>query len=75
MVKQMSLYQDTTNPVPGYNYTVQRGDTLQSIARRAYGNSSQPAWKAIHNANKNVIGDDPNWIRPGQVLRIPVSIG
>lgn len=70
----MSQYEYTANPAPGYNYTVQQGDTLQSIARRAFGEDSQRAWRAIYRANEAIIGEDPNWILPGLVLRIPVSI-
>ncbi|OLB55936.1 MAG: hypothetical protein AUI01_07200 [Ktedonobacter sp. 13_2_20CM_2_56_8] len=54
---------------PGSNYTVQPGDTLSSIAQRAYGDANQ--WQKIYDANKQVIGNDPNLIRPGEVLFIP----
>jgi nucleoid-associated protein YgaU len=55
----------------GTNYTVQQGDTLSGIAQRVYNDSSEVAWKVIYNANKRVIGNDPNHIRPGEVLYIP----
>src|SRR2546430_16517623 len=54
---------------PGSNYTVQPGDTLSSIAQQAYGDANQ--WQRIYDANKQVIGNDPNLIRPGEVLSIP----
>jgi hypothetical protein len=54
---------------PGSDYTVQAGDTLSSIAQQAYGDANQ--WQKIYDANKQVIGGDPNLIRPGQVLFIP----
>ena len=54
---------------PGSNYTVQPGDTLFSIAQQAYGDGNQ--WPVIYNANKQVIGSDPNVIRSGEVLFIP----
>ena len=61
-----------TGPLqPGTSYTVQEGDTLTSIADRAYDDSSATAWMRIYNANKSVIGDNPNLIRPGEVLYIP----
>ena len=63
------LYIPATSPTPGSNYTVQSGDTLSSIAQRAYGNSNQ--WQVIYDANKQVIGSNPNLIYPGQVLYIP----
>ena len=54
---------------PGSNYTVQQGDTLFSLAQQAYGDSTK--WQVIYNANKQVIGDDPNRLVPGEVLSIP----
>lgn len=59
----------------GTNYTVQPGDTLSAIALRAYGNAAEHYWHKIYKANKDVIGDDPNLIRPGQQLDIPVLSG
>jgi LysM domain len=55
--------------LPGSNYTVQPGDSLFSIAQQAYGDGNQ--WPKIYDANKQVIGNDPNLIRPGEVLYIP----
>lgn len=46
-------------------HTVQPGDTLSGIAGQ-YGTS----WQKIYNANRGVIGADPNKIFPGQVLVI-----
>jgi nucleoid-associated protein YgaU len=59
----------------GTTYTVQPGDTLSSIALRAYGNAAEHYWHKIYKANKDIIGDNPNQIRPGQVLDIPVLSG
>jgi nucleoid-associated protein YgaU len=47
-------------------YTVKSGDTLTAI-----GKHHGVAWRDIHEANRDVIGDDPDKIRPGQKLRIP----
>jgi len=58
-------------PEPPKTYTVKKGDTLWAIAKRFLGSGSR--WKEIYNANKSVIGKDPNLINPGQVLRIPLS--
>ena len=59
----------------GTTYTVQPGDTLSSIALRAYGNAAEHYWHKIYKENKDVIGDDLNLIRPGEVLDIPVLSG
>jgi len=48
--------------------TVRPGDTLGSIARRIYGDSSQ--WKRIYDANRDVIGN-PDVITAGSKLRLP----
>jgi LysM repeat protein len=53
----------------GGTYTVQPGNTLSGIAQQVYGNSS--LWRTIYDANLTVIGNDPNLIRPGEVLTIP----
>lgn len=50
-------------------YTVQSGDTLWGIAQKLYGNGNQ--WQKIYNANKSRIGNNPDALQPGQVLRIP----
>lgn len=53
-------------PAPsGRKYTVQKGDSLSSIAGK-YGTT----WQSLYAKNKAVIGPDPNLIKPGQVLAI-----
>jgi nucleoid-associated protein YgaU len=47
-------------------YTVKSGDTLSAIGKHHGVN-----WNDIFEANKDVIGDDPDKIKPGQQLRIP----
>lgn len=48
-------------------YTVVNGDNLSSIAYR----HKLPNWHVLYNANRQLIGSDPNRIYPGQVLTIP----
>lgn len=50
-------------------YTVVSGDCLWNIAKKYYGSGAQ--YTKIYNANKGVIGSNPNLIYPGQVLAIP----
>jgi nucleoid-associated protein YgaU len=52
-------------------HTVAAGDTLGAIALKYYGSAVKEKWMAIYEANKAVIGDNPNLIKPGQVLKIP----
>jgi len=50
-------------------YTVKAGDTLSKIAREHLGDGN--AYMQIFNANKDQL-TDPDKIRPGQVLKLPV---
>ena len=50
-------------------HTVQPGDNLSFISQKYYGH--QGNFRIIYEANKDVIGDNMNLIRPGQVLKIP----
>lgn len=59
---------DSTAETIGATYTVRGGDTLSQIAQQHYGKAG--AWQAIFAANRDQI-DDPDLIRPGQVLKIP----
>jgi len=52
-------------------HTVASGESLSLIAQKYYG--SQAEWPRIYQANKAVIGDDPNRIRVGQKLKIPAK--
>jgi len=36
-----------------------------------YGHATPPYWKLIYEANEAVIGENPNRVRPGMVLKIP----
>ena len=57
------------NTVQPQTYTVVSGDCLWNIAKKFYGNGSQ--YTKIYDANRGVIGGNPNLIYPGQVLTIP----
>lgn len=68
--------------VSGATYRVERGDCLWRIARdlliergeQATGSDIARAWRAIYDANRPVIGVDPNLIHPGQVFEIPEEL-
>jgi len=62
---------ETTSPEPAIaqSYTVVKGDCLWNIAKRFYGNGSK--YTVIYDANRGVVGGNPNLIYPGQVLTIP----
>lgn len=48
-------------------YTVVSGDTLRSIADSE---DVDGGWQALYEANREVIGDDPDLIKPGQELAL-----
>ena len=50
-------------------YTVKKGDSLSTIARKLTGSASN--WRKIYEQNKSVIGSNPNKIKVGMTLVIP----
>ncbi|MBQ9346427.1 MAG: LysM peptidoglycan-binding domain-containing protein, partial [Oscillibacter sp.] len=57
------------NTVQPKTYTVKPGDCLYNIAKRLYGKGED--WRKIYNANRDTIGGNANFIKPGQVFTIP----
>ncbi len=53
-------------------HTVKRGNTLWDIARMYLNDPFQ--WPEIYRYNRDVV-EDPHWIFPGEVLRIPGADG
>ena len=49
-------------------YVVKRGDCLWNISKAASGSGSN--WRELYNLNKSVIGNNPNLIYPGQIIKI-----
>ena len=50
------------------SYVVQPGDTLSGIASAL---GTPGGWPALYAANREMIGPDPGYIRPGTVLALP----
>jgi nucleoid-associated protein YgaU len=50
-------------------YVVKSGDSLSKIAKELLGDASR--WPELYELNKDVIGDNPNLIKPGQEFKIP----
>lgn len=66
---------DAASTTPsGKTYTVITGDNLYSIAlANKVGDGGSNTWKPLYDANKAIIGDNPDLILPGQKLVIPGS--
>ena len=63
---------DRAAPAPAGTYVVRPGDSLSSIALAHPGAGSlDDRWRALWRANRDVVGDDPDLIHPGQALRLP----
>lgn len=57
-------------PIQGKQYTVVSGDTLWTIATRAYGNPAK--WSKIYRANASTLkSKNADLIYPGEILYIP----
>jgi nucleoid-associated protein YgaU len=59
--------------------TVHRGDSLWAVAARHLGPGAGDAqiaheWPRWYAANRDVIGDDPDLLVPGQQLRPPAAL-
>lgn len=67
-------------PAPTRIVVVHQGDSLWSISDDLLGpGASDPAriaaaWPLLHDANRAVIGDDPDRLRPGQQLTVPADL-
>jgi nucleoid-associated protein YgaU len=59
----------TSSHTSGKTYTVKAGDTLSKIAKEQLGDAN--AYHEIFNANRDQL-TDPDKIKPGQVLKIPL---
>lgn len=74
-----TMTSDPAAPAPSVvEIVVLRGDTLWSIASRSLGPNASDASVATEcqqwfDANRDVIGDDPDLIKPGQILSAPRS--
>jgi len=61
--------QERPEPPAAETYTVKKGDCLWKIAQKLMGDGRR--YPELYEANKDVIGNNPNLIYPGQTLIIP----
>jgi nucleoid-associated protein YgaU len=66
-----SRAQDPDPPAPEtITYVVQEGDTLWLIADKVY--DAGPLWEILYEENSDILAD-PNELKPGQILQIPLN--
>jgi len=59
-------------PAGGPTYTVQEGDTLYDIAKYELGDVSR--WVEIYQLNRQILGEDYDYLRPGLKLVLPADV-
>ncbi len=69
-------YARRTSPGARREVTVRSGDSLWSIAAAALGPLASDAdiareWPRLYAGNRDTIGANPHFLRPGQVLVLP----
>ena len=52
-------------------HTLTADETLSHLALKYYGHATPAYWQVIYLANKELIGDNPNRVRPGMVIKVP----
>jgi nucleoid-associated protein YgaU len=62
----------TDAPSGSSEYTIQSGDNLWDIARKQLGDGSR--WSEIYKLNADVIGQNPDLIQPGAMLKMPEGV-
>jgi LysM repeat protein len=63
--------QDTTGNIPK-THTVKKGDTLWDLAAKYLADAFR--WPELYRLNTDVI-QDPHWIYPGEILKLPGYVG
>lgn len=69
---QLKALEAQAAPAIQAEHTVASGETLSHLALKYYGKATPPYWQLIYETNKEVIGENPNKVRTGMVLKIPV---
>jgi nucleoid-associated protein YgaU len=60
---------NTTTKSSTKQHVVQRGDSLSKLAKQYYGDMFK--WPVLYEANRELVGRNPDLIQPGQSLLVP----
>jgi phage tail protein X len=71
MRKDMAEARQAAAPKFIAEHTLAADETLSHLALKYYGHATPPYWQLIYEANKETIGDNPNRVRPGLLIKIP----
>lgn len=69
--KRMEELREAAKPKIIAEHTLTSEETLSHLALKYYGHATKPYWMVIYEANKELIGDNPNRVRKGMVIKIP----
>jgi hypothetical protein len=61
--------QPTAVPAVAAEYVVEDGDTMRAVAEKVYGDAN--LWPRIYDANRDLIGPNPDALQVGMHLHIP----
>lgn len=71
LARKKSVEKAPKEPTYIGQHKVVAGDTMSGLALKYYGSAAREKWMHIYEANKDLIGDNPAFIKVGQVLNIP----
>lgn len=71
MKEELAKQQTVTEAKFIAEHELKADETLSHLALHYYGHATPPYWKLIYEANKELIGDNPNRVHPGLLIKIP----
>jgi nucleoid-associated protein YgaU len=69
--RRLAVQTSAQQPIGTRSYVVAEGDTLFDIARYELGKASR--WAEIYDLNRELLGDDFDFLHPGTELTIPAK--
>ena len=66
-----SMRKQAAGPKIIATHTLTSEETLSHLALKYYNHATKPYWMVIYEANKDVVGDNPNLVHEGMEIKIP----